>query len=172
MLSNSINAMEWHEVLSLCLKKFDFECESNAFDRKPFLTRLLLKLLGKAPKDPCPGWPSDSLGMVYVRKYNENYNCGVRRPLSGADTLFVGLRYQVEDKLPVLSVTYYEDGTAYTRRVKFFRGGGTMEVPTRGYMQEITIDELPDRPMVEELCEVKKRLPAMISELKRAMEKC
>lgn len=171
-MTTNINAMAWHEVLAICLKKFDYEKDFNVFSNQSLIRRLFRRLFGKAPKDPCPGWPSDSLAMTYVRKYNETIGGGKRIALSGADTLYVGVRYQAEDKLPVLSVVYYEDGTAYARRVKFLRGGGTMEVPTSGYMREITIDELPDRPLVGELCRIKKRLPGMISELKGALERC
>jgi len=114
----------WEEALVLAVKKFDYEVAIAGFNKKNIIVRFFLMVSGKKPSNPCPGWPSETLASKYVQLFNEQYHIGKRREINSRDYVYVGLKYQVEDRLPVLNATYMEDGTGYVLRMKFNRNGG------------------------------------------------
>lgn len=163
----------WQDAMRLAVKKFEYEKLVNSWSRLSLWDKMKhLPLLFKVTraKDPCPELNSEGLALRYVNLFHQAH------PLFGhRDTVYVGMgrvdtlagfiRYDAADRLPVLSVTYYEDGTAYQEKTKFFQGGGRLVIPVTGYMREVTIDGLPERPEVKQLCQMKEFLPAVMEEI-------
>lgn len=164
-----VNNMTWYETLKVCMLKHDYEKEQARTARLSPLRRFLSRLK-KAHKDPCPGYPAETLASMYVRKYNEAKHFVRRIELAGADSLHAVLRYQVEDMRPVLTVTYYEDGTAYVEKWRFCRNGSIEKLPPSYPISEFAIEGLPQRPAVEELAKLQRRLPELVEELREAVQ--
>lgn len=170
----NINGMGWRRLLALCFQKFAYEKAINSYNELPALRRLL----SRRPKDPAPGVSSDSLAVAYVRAFNEVHRFngvpfGVRQVvgdhLDREDTVHITLRYQVEDRLPVLTATYYEDGTAYVESRKFLPGGATETKKPHGPIAEIALMGIPDRSDVREVGLLKETFEATTGELRWTM---
>lgn len=140
---------DWKDALTLALKKFDYELAMSYFVTKGFFKRLLLTLTGKRPSDPAPEWNSEQLAGEYVRLFNKKYGWGSRIELTNGATLHSCLRYCIEDRLPVLTTTYYEDGTVYVEKYKFLRGGVEERLPVPYPYSEFGIWGLPEKQMAE-----------------------
>lgn len=166
----NINGMSWRQLLALCLQKFTYEKAINSYNELPSLRRLFTR----RPKDPALGVSSDALGVAYVRAFKEAHRFngepfGVRQVVGDhlyrEDTVHIILRYQVEDRLPVLTATYYEDGTAYVESRKFLPGGATEVNPVHGPIAEIALMGIPDRSDVREVGLLKETFEATTGEL-------
>lgn len=164
----SINNLKWQEILRLCLEKYDFEKADYAYSHKSFMRRMLLAIGGKKPKDPAPGWKSSDLGTCYVQAYNDEKGFGRRLDMPDGTSLHSVLRFQSEDRLPILTVTYYECGTAYVERRKFRRNGGVDELEVPYPTSEFGLWGLPRRPEKPELVAIQKCIPELIKELRSA----
>lgn len=170
----NLNGMGWRQLLALCLQKFAYEKAINSYSELPALRRLFTR----KPKDPVPGVSSDSLAVAYVRAFKETHqfngrSFGVRHVvgdhLDREDTVHITLRYQVEDRLPVLTATYYEDGTAYVESLKFLPGGATETKEPHGPIAEIALMGIPDRADVQEVGLLKETFEATSAELRWTM---
>lgn len=170
----NLNGMSWRQLLALCLQKFAYEKAINSYNELPGLRRLV----ARRPKDPALGVSSDSLAVAYVRAFKEVHRFngepfGVRQVVGDhlyrEDTVHITLRYQVEDRLPVLTATYYEDGTAYVESRKFLPGGATEVNPAHGPIAEIALMGIPDRADVREVGLLKETFDETSGELRWTM---
>lgn len=166
----AVNNLTWQETMRLCLKKFYFQLTMNSHRESGIMRRLINVALRRLPKDPAPLFPAESLAIMYTRKFNEHYLVGWRKELGGTDTIFCGLRYKVGTNLPVLSVTYYEDGTAYCERYRFREDGTYVQEGPEYPVSEMGLPYIPDRPGVPELMRVMKLLPEMIQEISATLK--
>ena len=173
-MEKNITSKSWQELLALCQSKFRYEKENALYDTLPFFR----KLFSRRPSEPAKGVSSDSIATLYVQAFNRthkmNGNPFGRRSLIGDayrnDSVHITLRFQSEDRLPVLTATYYEDGTAYIESVKFLPGGGTQVQPIRYPYSEIGIYGIPERPKVKEVGFLKKAFKDASSEIIKVME--
>lgn len=163
------NMKTWQDVLRLCVKKFDYELAMSSYVAEGFFRRIALAVAGRRPVDPAPEWNSEQLAGEYVRLYNQTKGFGRRIELDNDRTIHTVLRYQVEDRMPVLTVTYYEDGTAYVEKKRIHRDGGIQNMPVPYPVSEFGILGLPDRGDVRELAKAKESLPGLIDELRKAV---
>ena len=157
----NLNNLNWQDILVLCLKKFEYEKAAALYSSLSPVQRIIAAITGRKPKDPCPDLSSDALAVRYQSAFNKAHRFngvpfGVRTNINDNDTVHITLRYQAEDRLPVLTATYYEDGTAYVEKAKVLPGGATEKVPVSYPLSEIALPWIPDRDIPE------------VSELKRA----
>jgi len=154
------------------LRKHDYEVGICEFGQKDMLTRIWLTLTGRKPKDPLPGISSESLSIRYVDGFNEAHGIGKRINLGNGSSVHCVLRYQTEDRLPVLSATYMEDGTGYVMKIRFWRDGGIQYLPCPYPDSEfcLTVQEMPNRPDVEELQKIVSLIPSLKQEIRDAMK--
>ncbi len=136
----------WELALRLCLSKFDYEKRTvtSSVSQKDRVRAMYNRLV---LKDPCKGFDSEALALRYITLFNERYGIGERVELDKYGTTFHSmLRYQVEDRLPVLTGTYYMDGTAYVERKKFSSDGSFVECGAPYPVSEFGVTGFPDNP--------------------------
>ena len=169
----NLNNLTWQEIMALCLRKFQYEKSLQSYRNLPVLRRLLTR----KPHDPAPGLSSEAMASRYVQAFNRCHSLngtpfGIRQILPDAyrnDSVHIVLRYQAEDRLPILTATYYEDGTAYVESVKVFLGGSTERQPIRYPYSEIGIYGLPKRPKVNEVAQLKRVFESSMREIQETL---
>ena len=169
----NLNKLTWQEIMVLCLKKFQYEKDIQAH----MALSLMRRIFARKPHDPAKGFSSEALAIRYVYAFNRKHCLmeapfGILHNLPDAyrnDSVHIVLRYQVEDRLPVLTAIYYEDGTAYVESVKVFLGGSTERQPIRYPYSEIGIYGLPKRPKVNEVAQLKRAFDSSMREIQETL---
>lgn len=169
----NLNNLNWQDILVLCLKKVEYEKAAALYSGRSPIQRIVSVLIGRKPKDPCPDLSSDALAVRYQSAFNKAHRFngvpfGVRTNINESDTVHITLRYQAEDRLPVLTATYYEDGTAYVEKAKVLPGGATEKVPVSYPLSEIALPWIPDRD-IPEVSELKRAFADALRELSQAV---
>ena len=173
IMNNNYNInSDWRVAMAFALRKYDYERDNYEFKQENALARIWLTLTGRKPKDPLPGMSSESLSIRYVNGFNDAHGIGKRIDLGNDSSVHCILRFQTEDRLPVLSVTYMENGTGYVMKMKLLRNGGIQYLPCPFPYSEFcfTVQEMPTRPKVEELQKVVSLLPSLKQEIWDAMK--
>lgn len=156
------------------LKKLAFEKQLQEYKNLSLFRRVFTR----KPQDPADEFSSEALAQRYVQAFNRAHLLcgspfGIRHLIDSVyrnDTVQISLRYQVEDRLPILTATYYEDGTAYIESVKFLPGGGIQVQPIKYPYSEIGLYGIPERPHVTEVILLKNAFKGASEDLKAALQ--
>ena len=172
MKVESINRMAWGDVLVLCQKKSRFRKRVAENESKPLFVRTVNRLLDALFRDPCRGLTSEQLAMIYVRKFNDAHGIGTRISLGGGDTVWAGMKYQVEDRLPIIGIVYYEDGTGYVEQYKITSNGALEHLNPDNdvrHFGKFSTNYLPQRPRIVQLQDYIQRMPGWLEEIRNVM---
>lgn len=153
----NLNSLYWQEILELAIKKKAFMVAKAEYDKKSAFRKIFDSIWGMKPRDPAKGISCDDLALRYVCEFNQTHAFGKGRyfghrvELSPGKTLFVGMRYDVATLLPVLSIVYYEDGTAYVEKKGYLKDGGVEKWAIPYPLSEIGLYGIPERSELPDL---------------------
>lgn len=134
----------WQDALRLCLrqslweKRYNTPQDASSFQRMAYAIK---RCLNKAPLKKAS---SEELACRYVKLFNEQYGLGRRTEFEDGKTIHMVLRYQVEDRMPVLTITYYDGNTAHVERKRFNQSGTYVEAGPAYPVSEIAVTGLPE----------------------------
>lgn len=124
---NSILKEDWSKDYNNAMDKFDYETDKSKYDSKKWYQKILAMISGQKPKDPNPQKTLKSLLDGYVEAFNKEHGIGNMVDYDGGETFHSAMKYQSDNKQPVLTATYNSGDGQVQQSRKAFNPDGSKE---------------------------------------------